>query len=60
MTRDEIAAQAEQEKKERSTLCTNEVNAVLEKYQCEIAAIPQFIPDGNGWKIVTTVHLIAK
>lgn len=61
MTREEIAAQAEQEKKERAELCMRELQAVLEKHQCELVAVPAYTNDGQGaWKLVASVQLVAK
>lgn len=60
MTREEIAAQAEQEKKQRAEMCMKELQAVLEKHQCELVAVPQFAPNSGEWRVVAVVQLIAK
>jgi hypothetical protein len=38
--------------------CSQEVEAVLAKYECQLVGVPGMVPDGNGgWRIVTRVDL---
>ena len=41
--------------------CAQEIDAVLLKHACVLAAIPGLVPDGNGgWRIMTKIEVQSK
>ena len=57
MTSKELQQLLKQDEDTRKQKCLNEVNAVLQKYGCQLFAIPQFTPDGRTTAI-TTVQVL--
>jgi len=56
MNAEEARAAIEQDRQERAQACLAEIQATLEKHSCQLAAIPQFTPDG---RVVAEVQVVA-
>lgn len=57
MTADEMKQALANERAERVQACANALNAILEQYDCEMAAVPGLTVDG---RVVASVQVRAK
>jgi hypothetical protein len=57
LTAEDARRMIEQDRKERNEAALKEIQAVLAKYQCELAGVPSFTPDG---RIVVRVQIVAR
>lgn len=49
------------EKQDPKSSCLDEINVVLEKYGCDLVAVPQWKQDGRGgWYMTTSIAIVER
>lgn len=52
------------EKKARADACWSElkpaIDAILEKYNCDLAAVPMFVPSGGAFSVAAQLRVSAR
>lgn len=64
ITQEQLAAfqrRQEEQKRLRAEQCGEEIQAVLQKYGCDLAGVPQWVPAGNNAYCITVgVQIVPK
>ena len=58
MSSEEIQQLLEQDKNKRLQNCQQEIELILQKYKCQLIAVPQITPDGRTVAI-TTIQILS-
>lgn len=57
MTSEELQSLLDQDKQDRLQKCKSEIDAILQKYGCQLVAVPQITPDGRIGAMATIKFL---